>query len=194
MLNTEEFHWKNYEACQSIVSRNWLCEKYHHLVSATRRRMMPNAKDWEDIEQEGVITLIKAIETYDRSFGTKFTTYAIRCIRSRYCRLAGQYLHRVERQEPLVDDLGEVNESKIVLEHPASPEELIIKAECCAIVRHEVGKLEPHLQEVLIRRYWEEKTLQTIALELNRSVPAIFGREKTCFKVLKSRIPEDIFW
>ncbi|SRR5581483_6248280 len=192
-MNDEQFHWTTYWETKALSSRNWLCERYHYLVSATRKRMLPYTHDWEDVEQEGVLTLIQAIETYDPSRGTKFTTYAIRCIRGKYGKLVSKYVKKQERHTPLFDETGEPIDSSWVIEHLPNPEEQIVMADSCEFVRAKVEELKPHLREVMVRRYWEEKTLHTIASELQRSVPAIFYREKTCFKILREEIPEDLF-
>src|SRR5579864_7667740 len=96
-MDEEELHWKKFRETGSIASRNWLCEKYRYLVTQSRLKIISTQRDPEDVEQEGVLTLLKAIQTYNPDQGTKFTTYAITCIRRRYMNLGRNTSRRDKR-------------------------------------------------------------------------------------------------
>ncbi len=56
-----------------------------HLMPCIRRVAVANLApglEREDAEQEGLIALFRAIESYDENSGATFDTYAIRCIRN----------------------------------------------------------------------------------------------------------------
>ena len=57
-------------------ARNILIEKYLNLVNKFAREYANRGMDFQDLIQEGNIGLIKAVDKYDASYGTKFSTYA----------------------------------------------------------------------------------------------------------------------
>ena len=57
-------------------ARNILIEKYLNLVNKFAREYANRGMDFQDLVQEGNIGLIKAVDKYDASYGTKFSTYA----------------------------------------------------------------------------------------------------------------------
>lgn len=65
------------EGCQE--SRACLIELYEALAPTTRRRRFPtvNAEFADDMEAEGRLALVKAVDRYDPSRGVAFTSYAI---------------------------------------------------------------------------------------------------------------------
>jgi RNA polymerase sporulation-specific sigma factor len=63
-----------------------LSERYTKRVIAVARsfsRGGNNNDDLDDLIEEGLIALFRAIETYDETKGAKFSTYAYTCIRNR---------------------------------------------------------------------------------------------------------------
>ncbi len=61
-------------------ARNTLIVRNLRLVAHIVKRYSNHSKDTEDLLSIGDIGLIKAIETYQASKGTRFATYASRCI------------------------------------------------------------------------------------------------------------------
>ena len=60
-----------------------LLERYRDMVRKEARRFFLAGGDEEDLIQEGMLGLLKAIRTYDASKEASFRTYAEVCIRSR---------------------------------------------------------------------------------------------------------------
>ena len=59
-------------------------EKYKPLVDVIyRKRFLNSGVSEQDLKQEGMIALLKAIKTYDPATGVKFETYASRVISNR---------------------------------------------------------------------------------------------------------------
>ncbi len=52
------------------------------LVSHIVRKYYPNAKNQDDLVSIGTIGLIKAVDTFKVSAGSRFATYAVRCIQN----------------------------------------------------------------------------------------------------------------
>ncbi len=61
-------------------ARNILIEKNLRLVAHIVKKYSNHVKDTEDLISVGGIGLIKAISSYESDKGTKFATYASRCI------------------------------------------------------------------------------------------------------------------
>ena len=62
------------------TARNKLIEHNLRLVAHIIKKYYSNAKDQDDLISIGTIGLIKAVSTFDFSKGTRFATYASRCI------------------------------------------------------------------------------------------------------------------
>ena len=54
-----------------------LVEENSGLIWSVARRFFGRGVDAEDLYQLGCVGLLKAIDGYDESFGTKFSTYAV---------------------------------------------------------------------------------------------------------------------
>jgi RNA polymerase sporulation-specific sigma factor len=61
-------------------ARNVLIERNLRLVAHVVKKYSTNNKDMDDLISIGTIGLIKAINTYDDTKGTRLATYAARCI------------------------------------------------------------------------------------------------------------------
>ena len=62
------------------AARNKLIEHNLRLVAHIIKKYYANYKDQDDLISIGTIGLIKAVSTFDCEKGTKFATYASRCI------------------------------------------------------------------------------------------------------------------
>lgn len=63
-----------------LVAKNILVERNLRLIAHIIKKYYSNAKDQEDLISIGTIGLIKAINTFNSEKGTRFATYAARCI------------------------------------------------------------------------------------------------------------------
>lgn len=61
-------------------ARNKLIEHNLRLVAHIIKKYYSSSKDQDDLISIGTIGLIKAVSTFDYSKGTRFATYASRCI------------------------------------------------------------------------------------------------------------------
>ncbi len=60
-----------------------LLERYKSMVNALARPYFIVGGDYEDLTQEGMIGLYRAINSYDVNEGASFSTYAYTCIKSK---------------------------------------------------------------------------------------------------------------
>lgn len=61
-------------------AKNELITRNLRLVAHVIKKFNPNPKDADDLISIGTVGLIKAIETFDKAKGSRFATYAARCI------------------------------------------------------------------------------------------------------------------
>ena len=62
------------------AARNWLIEHNLRLVAHIIKKYYAASRDQEDLISIGTIGLIKAVSTFDCEKGTRFATYASRCV------------------------------------------------------------------------------------------------------------------
>ena len=63
-----------------LEARNELILRNMRLVAHVAKKYQSKEDDLEDLISIGTIGLIKAISTYDETFGSRLATYAVRCI------------------------------------------------------------------------------------------------------------------
>src|SRR2546421_9075248 len=76
--------WTQFKGHGSGKARNFIIEHYRYLISKTRQRIIPTVPTKiapEDLEQEGLIALVKAVDQFEPSRGVKFESYAISMVR-----------------------------------------------------------------------------------------------------------------
>jgi len=76
--------WIQFKEHGSSAARDFIIEHYRYLISKTRQRIIPTVPTKiapEDLEQEGLIALIKAVDQFEPSRGVKFESYAISMVR-----------------------------------------------------------------------------------------------------------------
>jgi RNA polymerase sigma factor FliA len=76
--------WVQFKEHGSCAARDFIIEHYRYLISKTRQRIIPTVPTKiapEDLEQEGLIALVKAVDQFEPSRGVKFESYAISMVR-----------------------------------------------------------------------------------------------------------------
>src|SRR5436190_7423641 len=76
--------WRQFKVHKSKSHRDFIIEHYRYLITKTRQRIIPSVPTKiapEDLEQEGNIALIKAVDQFDPSRNVKFESYAISMVR-----------------------------------------------------------------------------------------------------------------
>src|SRR5713226_9138541 len=76
--------WIQFKEHGSTAAREFVIEHYRYLISKTRQRIIPTVPTKiapEDLEQEGQIALVKAVDQFEPSRGVKFESYAISMVR-----------------------------------------------------------------------------------------------------------------
>ncbi len=93
--NPQNVLWKHFKKTKCRQARKQLIERYLPLVEGLARSVssrLPNTVDPEDLTSAGMCGLLKAIDAYDPSRGTRFETYC-------HMRVKGSMLDELRNQD-----------------------------------------------------------------------------------------------
>jgi RNA polymerase sporulation-specific sigma factor len=168
-------------------ARNILIEHNLRLVAHIVKKFENTGEDAEDLISIGTIGLIKAIESYSPSKGTKLATYAARCIENEilmHLRSLKKTRKDVSLHEPIGQD-KEGNEISLidVLKSEGNDviDEIQLNMELEQVKKY-IDVLDEREKEVIISRFGldmqQEKTQREIAKELGISRSYVSRIEK----------------
>lgn len=164
------------------VAQEYLINKYRNFVRAKARSYFLVGADREDIIQEGMIGLYKAIRDFRGDKLSSFRAFAELCITRQIItaiKTATRQKHiplnsYVSLNKPVYDEdsdrtlLDIISGSKI-----ADPEELIISREEFDNIEEKMGEILSSLEWQVLMSYLEGKSYQEIAVDLQRHVKSI---------------------
>lgn len=159
-----------------------LINKYKNFVRAKARSYFLIGADREDIIQEGMIGLYKAIRDFKSDKLSSFRAFAELCITRQIItaiKTATRQKHiplnsYVSLNKPIYDEdsdrtlLDVISGSKIT-----DPEELIISREEFDDIEEKMGEILSSLEWKVLMSYLEGKSYQEIAVDLKRHVKSI---------------------
>lgn len=160
----------------------YLINKYKNFVRAKARSYFLIGADREDIIQEGMIGLYKAIRDFKSDKLSSFRAFAELCITRQIItaiKTAPRQKHiplnsYVSLNKPIYDEdsdrtlLDVISGSKIT-----DPEELIISREEFDDIEEKMGEILSSLEWKVLMSYLEGKSYQEIAVDLRRHVKSI---------------------
>jgi RNA polymerase sporulation-specific sigma factor len=160
----------------------YLIHKYKHFVRAKARSYFLIGADREDIIQEGMIGLYKAIRDFRYDKLSSFRAFAELCITRQIItaiKTATRQKHiplnsYVSLNKPIYDEdsdrtlLDVITGTKIT-----DPEELIISREEFYDIEEKMGEILSPLEWRVLMSYLDGRTYQEIAVELKRHVKSI---------------------
>jgi len=166
----------------NIEAQEYLINKYKNFVRAKARSYFLIGADREDIVQEGMIGLYKAIRDFKRDKLSSFRAFAEMCITRQIItaiKTATRQKHiplnsYVSLNKPIYDEdsdrtlLDVLTGSKVT-----DPEHLIISREEFYAIEEKMGEVLSKLEWKVLMAYLEGKSYQEIAKELNRHVKSI---------------------
>jgi RNA polymerase sporulation-specific sigma factor len=182
----------------------YLIEKFKPLVRAKARSYFLVGADREDIVQEGMIGLFKAVRDYKPEKQIPFKAFADICITRQVItavKAATRQKHiplnsYVSLNKKVFDEDSDKYLIEVIEEASVTnPEELLIsKEEICFIESLVIELLSPFEKEVL-RKYLSGITYQEIAKQLNKPVKSIDNAlqrlKKKIEKKLQKKAEED---
>lgn len=156
-----------------------LIYKYKNFVRAKARTYFLIGADREDIIQEGMIGLYKAIRDYDQDKQTSFKGFAELCITRQIItaiKTATRQKHiplnsYVSLDKPIYDEESERTLLDVISGSEAiDPQELLINQEKLYHIEVKLTELLSSLEKKVLHLYLEGRTYQEISTALNRSV------------------------
>lgn len=164
------------------IALNYLIHKYKNFVRAKARSYFLIGADREDIIQEGMIGLYKAIRDFRNDKLSSFRAFAELCVTRQIItaiKTATRQKHiplnsYVSLNKPIYDEdsdrtlLDVLSGSKI-----SDPEELVISREEFIDIEAKMGQILSELEWKVLMSYLDGKSYQEIAIELDRHVKSI---------------------
>lgn len=147
----------------------YLLDKYKPLVKRQARTMYLIGGENDDLIQEGMIGLFKAIRGYRRNAEGSFFSFAEMCV-TRQMYTAVQASNRM-KHSPLNTYVPLEEEPEAALE--ASPEELIINQENLENRYDQIHRRLSNLEKLVLELYLEGKTYGQIAAIIGKNEKAV---------------------
>lgn len=165
-----------------VIALEFLINKYKNFVKAKARSYFLIGADREDIIQEGMIGLYKAIRDFRDDKLSSFRAFAELCITRQIItaiKTATRQKHiplnsYVSLNKPIYDEdsdrtlLDILSGTKIT-----DPEELMINREEYNDIEYKMGEILSELEWKVLTLYLEGKSYQEIAIDLERHVKSI---------------------
>ncbi|MBE5779218.1 MAG: RNA polymerase sporulation sigma factor SigH [Clostridiales bacterium] len=161
---------------------DYLLYKYKNFVRSKARSYFLIGADHEDIVQEGMIGLFKAIRDYQAERLSSFRAFAELCITRQIItaiKTATRQKHvplnsYISLNKPIYDEESDRTLMDVIVEGRAqNPEELIIGQEDLVSIRDKVDQVLSGLEQDVLNAYLDGKSYQEIADKLGRHVKSI---------------------
>lgn len=164
------------------MAEEYLLNKYKNFVRSKARSYFLIGADHEDIVQEGMIGLYKAIRDFRTDKLSSFRAFAELCITRQIItaiKTATRQKHiplnsYVSLNKPLYDEESDRTLLDVIVEgRAANPEELIISKEDLNNIHHRINEVLSPLEQDVLQFYLDGKSYQEIADHLGRHVKSI---------------------
>ena len=163
-------------------AEEYLLNKYKNFVRSKARSYFLIGADHEDIVQEGMIGLYKAIRDYKQEKLSSFRAFAELCITRQIItaiKTATRQKHiplnsYVSLNKPLYDEESDRTLLDIIMEGSAgNPEDMIINQENLGNIHQKINEVLSGLEQEVLSSYLDGKSYQEIAESLGRHVKSI---------------------
>ncbi|TCK98825.1 RNA polymerase sigma-30 (SigH) subunit [Natranaerovirga hydrolytica] len=161
----------------------FLMNKYKNLVKKKARTYFLIGADNDDIIQEGMIGLYKAIRDYKNDKETSFKVFADLCITRQIITAIKAYTRKkhvplnsyVSLNKPMFEEDYEKDSlmDRMPSEKIINPEELLIDKENLYIIEKELEKRLSKFEKNVLHLYLDGVNYTEIAVHLNRTVKSI---------------------
>ncbi|HEY8805197.1 MAG TPA: RNA polymerase sporulation sigma factor SigH, partial [Clostridium sp.] len=161
----------------NVRAQEYLINKYKNFVKAKAKSYFLIGADKEDIYQEGMIGLYKAIRDFKADRLSSFRAFAEICVTRQIItaiKTATRQKHiplntYISLNKPIYDEesdrtlLDVLSGAKIT-----DPEELVISREEVISIQNEIGEVLSELEMEVLMSYLDGKSYQEIACDLDR--------------------------
>ena len=160
----------------------YLLAKYKNFVRSKARSYFLVGADHEDVVQEGMIGLFKAIRDFRDDRQASFRAFADTCITRQIItaiKTATRQKHiplnsYISLDKPVYDGEGDRTLMEVVREDNVSnPENVMISGEEFRLINHMIGSSLTNLERVALTGYMEGKSYQLISEESGYHTKAI---------------------
>jgi len=165
-----------------VSAQEYLINKYGNFVKSKSKSYFLIGADKEDIYQEGMIGLYKAIRDFKPDKLSSFKAFAELCVTRQIItaiKTATRQKHiplntYISLNKPIYDEesdrtlLDVLSETKV-----ADPEELVIGREELNHIQSEIGEVLSNLEMEVLMSYVDGKSYQEIACDLDRHAKSI---------------------
>lgn len=164
------------------LAADFLISKYRNFVRVKAKAYFLIGADREDIIQEGMIGLYKAIRDFRADKLSSFRAFAELCITRQIItaiKTATRQKHiplnsYISLNKPIYDEDSDRTLLDVISSIKVSdPEELVINQEASTTMRERIRKNLSELEHKVLTAYLEGKSYQEMANELNRHVKSI---------------------
>ena len=160
----------------------YLLNKYKNFVRTKARSYFLIGADHEDIVQEGMIGLYKAIRDYKVEKLSSFRAFAELCVTRQIItaiKTATRQKHiplnsYISLNKPIYEEDSDRTLLDVITEEGISdPEEMNIDREDLSVIEGKIGQMLSDLEKDVLVRYMEGKSYVEIADEMHRHVKSI---------------------
>ena len=160
----------------------YLLNKYKNFVRTKARSYFLIGADHEDIVQEGMIGLYKAIRDYRAEKLSSFRAFAELCITRQIItaiKTATRQKHiplnsYISLNRPIYEEDSDRTLLDVITEEGLSnPEDMLIDREDLSVIEGKIGQMLSDLEKNVLVRYMEGKSYVEIAEEMGRHVKSI---------------------
>ncbi len=170
------------EAHDDEIALEFLLKKYKNFVRSKVRSYFLIGADKEDIVQEGMIGLYKAIRDYDDLKNASFRAFAELCITRQIItaiKAATRQKHMplnsyVSLHRPVYDDESDRTLADVLIGvKVANPEDIVIDKEDYNVIEEEISKMLSGFERTVLHLYLKGKSYQVIARVMERTEKSI---------------------
>lgn len=159
----------------------YLLDKYKNFVRARARSYFLIGADHEDIVQEGMIGLYKAIRDFKVDKQASFRAFAELCVKRQIItaiKTATRQKHvplnsYVSLNKPLYDEESDRTLLDVIEGRVTSPEELFISQEKVNNIQNQISILLSDFEKQVLDLFLDGKSYQEIAVILDRHVKSV---------------------
>ena len=160
----------------------YLLNKYKNFVRSKARSYFPIGADHEDIVQEGMIGLFKAIRDYREDRLSSFRAFAELCITRQIItaiKTATRHKHiplnsYVSLNKPIYDEESDRTLLDVITEgYLANPEDVLINREDMSLIEVRIAQSLSPLERQVLAKYLQGKSYQEISRDMKRQIKSI---------------------
>ena len=173
---------QGHQGSSTDAALEYLLNKYKNFVRTKARSYFLIGADHEDIVQEGMIGLYKAIRDFREDKLSSFRAFAELCVTRQIItaiKTATRQKHiplnsYVSLNRPIYDEDSERTLLDVITEEtPSNPDEMLIDREDYYHIEGRIGEMLSPLEKEVLEKYMDGKSYVEIAQDMNRHVKSI---------------------